>query len=101
MTPLLLKKTAVAMLAAAGMAFQSDRAAGQAATAPAPSDVAAAPFVGPLKWTSSGVLIEPVSDDAHEIVVREGSLGRLLRRHVARLRDDGQRPGRQLEHRVL
>ena len=68
MDPRPLKRTAVATLAAAGLVFLGDLRRGTIGYAPVSSKDAAAPFVGPLSWTSSGVLIEPVSDDTHEIV---------------------------------
>jgi enterochelin esterase-like enzyme len=44
----------------------STQAAAQSSTSTGSS--AAAPIAGPLKWTSSAALIEPVSDDSHHIV---------------------------------
>jgi Glycosyl hydrolase family 62 len=38
------------------------------APASAPAIVAPAPFDGPLKWKSSGVLVKPVNDETHTIV---------------------------------
>jgi hypothetical protein len=35
---------------------------------PTPAGTQAVPLVGPFKWKSSGVLIKPVSDDAHKLV---------------------------------
>ena len=43
----------------------TSRPVGTALRSPA---VRTSPIVAPLKWKSSGVLIEPVSDDTHEIV---------------------------------
>jgi hypothetical protein len=37
-------------------------------SAPTPAGTQAAPLAGPFKWKSSGVLIKPVSDDAHKLV---------------------------------
>jgi len=37
-------------------------------TAEAKTEGAASPLVGPFKWTSSDVLIKPVSDNSHQIV---------------------------------
>jgi hypothetical protein len=54
--------TASLIVFAAGAAAQS-AAAAEASSAGAESSI-----VTPLKWTSSGVLVEPVSDDEHKIV---------------------------------
>jgi enterochelin esterase-like enzyme len=57
----------IQVLATAWLMILASDALGQAvppsATASAPS-----PIVGPIKWKSSGVLIKPVSDAAHELV---------------------------------
>ena len=91
------------VLASASLFYAAASAVGQAVSSAAPENAGSAsqsPIVAPLKWKSSGVLIEPVSDDTHEIVsVKDPDRG-LLQRHVAHLRDDRQHP-RQLEHGVL
>jgi hypothetical protein len=57
-------------LTTASLIFLAARAQAQpVAATPAASDASAAsPIASPLKWTSSGVLVEPVSDEAHKIV---------------------------------
>jgi hypothetical protein len=54
-----------ALLFASGCLAVASPVAAQPASAAAE---AVAPFTAPLKWTSSGVLVEPVSDDDHKIV---------------------------------
>ncbi len=65
-----LKSVAPTALATVCLTLLINGAAGQAVvTAPRSANGAeASPIVGPLTWTSSGVLINPVSDDAHKLV---------------------------------
>jgi hypothetical protein len=63
---MLIKITALAI---AALAVPGATAAGQSAVAtPAEASAAPSPLTGPLKWTASGVLVSPVSDEAHQIV---------------------------------
>jgi hypothetical protein len=61
----MLKASVLQCIAAIVMAATS---ALLAADEPAAPNSAAAPLAGPFKWSSSGALIEPVSDDAHKLV---------------------------------
>lgn len=67
--PIHLTAVAVAVVLTCSASLPTS-ASGQTAAAPpaASPDAATSPFVGPLRWKSSGVLIAPVSDDKHEIV---------------------------------
>ena len=59
------------VLASASLFYAAASAVGQAVSSAAPENsgsAAQSAIVAPLKWKSSGVLIEPVSDDTHEIV---------------------------------
>ncbi|HEX2475834.1 MAG TPA: hypothetical protein VHK01_13870, partial [Lacipirellulaceae bacterium] len=61
----------VLILASSSLFYAAASAVGQAAESSAPESSGSAlhpPIVAPLKWKASGVLIEPVSDDTHEIV---------------------------------
>jgi hypothetical protein len=60
------------VLTSASLILPAAEATAQDAESPAPStsssSTTTSPIVGPLKWNSTGVLIKPVSDDAHQIV---------------------------------
>ncbi|HPC94376.1 MAG TPA: non-reducing end alpha-L-arabinofuranosidase family hydrolase [Sedimentisphaerales bacterium] len=62
--------SAAVMLLSGGipLASATQTAAQPAATATAIADIPKLPFATPLKWTSSGVLVRPVSDTNHTIV---------------------------------
>jgi hypothetical protein len=56
------------LLATAGPLLFAAAPQAPAPAAPAPAAAQALPLAGPFKWTSSGVLISPVSDETHRIV---------------------------------
>jgi enterochelin esterase-like enzyme len=62
-------RASLALLLAYPLAFATNASAQPVAEAPVAAPAAAAsPIPAPLRWTSSGVLVEPVSDDEHKIV---------------------------------
>jgi enterochelin esterase-like enzyme len=63
-----LKPSILAFAAASGFVISIIAAAQSSATTPSAAGPPDTPLTGPFKWKSSGVLIAPVSDDAHQIV---------------------------------
>jgi hypothetical protein len=65
----LMSAAAIVLAAAHLVVLAEDAAAQDASTArTSVAGESASPIVGPFKWKSSGVLIKPVSDEAHQIV---------------------------------
>jgi GH35 family endo-1,4-beta-xylanase len=62
------RKPAYAAIVDALLAPTPDPAAAAEPAAPTPAATKAVPLTGPFKWKSSGILMKPVSDDAHKLV---------------------------------